>query len=76
MVLLIAVNSNTLNAGKDWTDKLLWGWITETRPSMQVSSDGPGYPGISELSQKAGMRLVNIWDTVNIYYMYMRGKSI
>ncbi len=48
----------------------------ETMPSIQVTSDGPGYPGLSDLSQKAGMRLVKFRDTVDIYHMYVRSKSM
>ena len=45
-------------------------------PLMQVTSNGPGYPAISELSQKAGMRLVEFWDTVDIRHINTRSKSL
>lgn len=50
--------------------------MMETMPSVQVTSGGPGYPGVPELFQKAGLRLVEFWDIVAIYHMYMRGKSM
>lgn len=32
------------------TDKPLWEWMTEKLPPGQVVSDGPGYPGVPDLS--------------------------
>jgi hypothetical protein len=33
------------------TDKPLWEWMTQRLPSNQVTSDGPGYPGVPELAR-------------------------
>lgn len=73
---LILPLSHSNFAGKDCTDKSLWEWMTETMPSVHVTSDGPGYPCVPELFQKAGLRLVKFWDTVAIYHMHMRGKRM
>ena len=32
------------------TDKPLWEWMTEKHPPGQVVSDGPGYPGVPDLT--------------------------
>lgn len=32
------------------TDKALWEWMTEKLPPGEVVSDGPGYPGVPDLS--------------------------
>ncbi|KAK4653881.1 hypothetical protein QC762_511060 [Podospora pseudocomata] len=32
------------------TDRPLWEWMTQRLPSDQVTSDGPGYPGVPELA--------------------------
>jgi hypothetical protein len=32
------------------TDKPLWEWMTEKHPPEKVVSDGPGYPGVPDLS--------------------------
>lgn len=33
------------------SDKPVWDWMTERLPSDQVISDGPGYPGVPDLSK-------------------------
>lgn len=33
------------------TDKPLWEWMAEKLPPDQVVSDGPGYPGVPDLSK-------------------------
>jgi hypothetical protein len=32
------------------TNKPLWEWMNERHPSDKVTSDGPGYPGVPDIS--------------------------